>query len=256
MKHPALLLLVACVPAAQAQVDLDRSIRYTGPDGTRRLEGLADPVDETAAIPVAVMASGMVHWAEASATSNALLLACTPPVEALRDGLLLRFRSPLDNDGELTLDVDGLVGAELLKADGDPLPLGALRAASVYEVLYFAGAWHLMNPSTSQCPPGTVRTVDPICMDINAVAGLRFYEAIEHCAERGGKLCTWDEYAVGCALQQGVLVGLFNEWEWIDDTSNHTHSANQAGRTTCQSQRSANVVPVMIGDTRCCYRTR
>ncbi len=49
---------------------------------------------------------------------------------------------------------------------------------------------------------------------------------------------------------------LATEWEWIDDTSNHTHTANQVGRFSCQSQRSANVIVTMTGNTRCCYRTR
>jgi hypothetical protein len=256
MKYLALLLLAIFAHAVEAQVELDHSVRFTGPDGTRRLEGLAAPVDETAAIPVAVLASGVVHWAQASVLANELILQATPPVETLRDGLLLRFISPMDNEVGLELSVDGVGAAELLKADGTPLQKGALRSSTVYEVLFFAGVWHLMNASGDRCPPGTIRTVDPVCMDIAALPGLRFYEAIDHCAARGGKLCTWDEYAVGCALQQGGLSGLFNEWEWIDDTSNHTHSANQAGRFTCQSQRSANVVPVMTGDTRCCYHTR
>lgn len=256
MRYTVLYLVVAIASAVQAQVELDRGIRFTGPDGARRLEGLATPVVETSAIPVAVLASGIVHWAEASVTGNDLVLQTTPPVQTISDGLLLRFVSPVANEGALSLSIDGLGTAELVNADGTPLPKGALRVSSAYEVLYFTGAWHLLDPSTRECPPGTIRTVDPVCMDVNAVPGLRFYQAIDHCAARGGKLCTWDEYAVGCALQQGALSGLFNEWEWIDDTSNHTHSANQAGRFTCQSQRSANVVPVMIGDTRCCYHTR
>lgn len=256
MKLPALLLLLPLAVASHAQVEIDRGIRFTGPDGTRQLNGLAAPANESAAITVGVLASGTVHWAEASGTANALLLQTTPPVQTVSDGLLLRFLSPLDNEGSVTLAVDGAGEAALVNPDGTPLPKGALRNSSVYEVLYYSGAWHLLNASTRQCPPGTVRTVDPVCMDVTPVPGLRFYEAIDHCAERGGKLCTWDEYAVGCALQQSALNGLFNEWEWIDDTSNHTHSANQAGRFTCQSQRSANVLPVMTGDTRCCFHTR
>lgn len=238
------------------QVLLDGDLRFVGPDGTRHIHGLAGPVDETAAVPVSVVASGTVHWAEASLENGSLRLVLDPVLADIGDGLLIRFLSPIANDGPMTITAVGTVGIALLRTDGSPLPANALRPGAVAEVLYDNGNWVLLNPATRTCPPGTIATAGPTCMDIDFVPGMRFYQAIDHCAARGGKLCTWDEYAVGCALREAELNGLFVEWEWIDDSSNHTHTANQAGRFTCQSQRSANVIVTMTGNTRCCYRTR
>lgn len=256
MRRPATAVALLHCGLALAQVRMDGDVRFVGPDGERRIDGLASPLDETAAIPVSVLASGTVHWAEASLESGSLRLVLDPPVILVDDGLLIRFLSPVTNDGPMAITAVGATAIPLVRTDGSPLPGNALRAGTVAEVLFEDGRWILLNPSSKTCPPGTVTTAGPTCMDASAFQGLRFYEAIEHCAARGGKLCTWDEYAVGCALRQAELSGLFVEWEWIDDTSNHTHTANQAGRFTCQSQRSANVIVTMTGNTRCCYRTR
>lgn len=247
--------LVLC-GLVHGQVRLDEDIRFVGPDGSRRIEGLTTPLDGTAAVPVSVVASGMVHWAEASLEAGSIRIVLDPILTTVDDGLLVRFLSPIANEGPMTITAVGTVDIPLLRTDGSPLPANALRPGSVAEVLFDNDNWILMNPATRTCPPGTVPTAGPTCMDVAATPGLLFYEAIDHCAARGGKLCTWDEYAVGCALRQAELTGLFVEWEWIDDTSNHTHTANQAGRFTCQSQRSANVIVTMTGNTRCCYRTR
>lgn len=256
MRREGVLLgwLITCL--SYGQVHIDQEIHFTGGDGMRGIEGLAVPVHETSAIPVSVVASGVVHWAEATLEGGSIHLTLEPVVEELRTGLLIRFLSPITNAGGLSIIAVGNEAIPLVRPDGSVLPAHALRANAVAEILFANGQWTLLNPATRTCPPGSVATVVPTCMDTASVPGLRFYEAIEHCADRGGKLCTWDEYAVGCAMRQNELSGLFTEWEWIDDTSNHTHTANQVGRFSCQSQRSANVIVTMTGNTRCCYRTR
>lgn len=253
--RPALLLLLALPMIAPAQVQIENGLRFTDQAGGQIID-LAPPVMGTSAIPVSVSASGIVHWADATLNATTILLTLTPDVPVLNNGLVIRFLSPLDNAASVTISTHGSTPTPLQRTDGTVLPPHALRLNGVAEIMYMGGAWWLLNPSTSSCPPGSIRTAGNVCIEQNSVPGMRFYQAVEHCAARGGKLCSWDEYAVGCALHQSTLAGLFNEWEWIDGSSNHTHSVNQAGRTTCQSQRSANAVTLIVGDTRCCYRTR
>lgn len=249
------LSLLVCA-SLHGQVEVSKTIRFTGAEVDRRIEGVAEPVQENAAITVAVLASGMAHWAGATLSGDTVVLSMAPPVEQLTNGLLVRFAAPTDLDTLRWIAIDGHAARAAVRHDGALLDHGAIKPGAVAEALYTGAAWVVLNANHRTCPPGSISTSGPVCMDTAAVPGLRFYQAIEYCATRGGKLCTWDEYAVGCALRQGELTGLFNEWEWIDDSSNHTHTANQAGRFTCQSQRSANVVTLMTGDTRCCYQTR
>ncbi|MBX2973264.1 MAG: hypothetical protein KF797_09185 [Flavobacteriales bacterium] len=254
----ALLLPLALLLAdgLVAQVRTDQDVRLTGPDAERRITGLAAPADGSSAIPVSVIASGTVHWASASHAGGIIELTLEPALSTMADGLLVRFASPVDNTGPISMHLTGTQTRPVVRTDGRPLNAHALRPDRVAEVLFDNDRWVLLNPNTGSCPPGTVRTAGPVCMDVEPVTGLRFYQAIDLCASRSGKLCAWDEYAVGCALRQGELNRLFVEWEWIDGSSNHTHTANQAGRYSCQSQRSASVVVTMTGHTRCCYQTR
>lgn len=257
MLHQPLITLFCMIAplVSAAQVVLTKGITFTGEDGARTVEGMAFPADATAALSVTAYATGTAHWAIASQSGAGLSLAMTPPLVELTDGVIVRFVSPTNLQEDATISAGGQT-RPLRMPDGTALPQGAVLAGGVHGSIFVQGTWYLMAPSTNACPPGSIRTVFPVCMDIESVPGKRFYEAVDHCAAKGGKLCSWDEYAVGCSLQQPALSGLFNEWEWIDDCSNHTHSANQAGRFTCQSQRSANVITTMTGDTRCCYHTR
>lgn len=238
------------------QVQVDRGMILTGPAVERNVEGLAAPVDESALITVDALASGIAHWGVAAEVNDTIVLTVTPALQAPSAGTLIRFLPLSSNTGPRWIR-SGLAPARpLLTMDGAPVTPGVLLQNAPAEVVLNGTDWFLLNGNTNACPPGTLRTAGPVCMDIASTPGLLFYQAIDLCAGRGGKLCTWDEYAVGCALLETQLVGLFNEWEWIDDSSNHTHTANQAGRLSCQSQRSANVITFMTGDTRCCYRTR
>ena len=247
-------LLLALV--ADAQVKLRSDLRFTGPDGERGAVGLATPTSDSAAVTVAVAASGQAHWATVNWSLDTLVLQVEPEVVGYRDGLLLRFIPTSENQGATWMKVPGLPSHQVVRHDGSSIPRGSLRPDMVAEVLYANGAWTLLNSSSEQCPPGSLPVNGRLCMDMDAVDGLLFYAAVDHCMQRGGKLCSWDEYAVGCAVLGAQLNGLFDAWEWIDDASNHTHTANQAGRTTCQSQRSANVITTFPGDARCCYHPR
>ena len=247
-------MLVASL--SQGQVELGTAVHFSGPAETRKLMGLATPTTDSSAITVAVAASGIVHWAVAGSTSDTLRLAMDPDVSGYRIGLLVRFIPNAENPGKVWIDVDGLGAFPVLGNDGRELEKGALRVGSVAELLFAGGSWILMNLSHATCPPGSLPINARVCMDVEARPGTLFYQATERCGERGGKLCTWDEYVAGCTMLQTQLTGLFDEWEWIDDCSNHTHSADQVGRFTCQSQRAANVITVMTADARCCYHPR
>lgn len=241
---------------AMCQIGLDRSILLNGSSDQRRIIGLAPPVSDGGAITVEVASSGLVHWAAGTRDADTIRLMTTPAVSAYRDGLLLRFSAVGDDQIAPWLQVSDLPACPMVRADRLPVQPGELGASGVAEVLWVDGSWILLNTSRSTCPPGSLAVNDRLCIDQESHPGLLFHEAIDHCGTRGGRLCNWDEYVAGCTLAGGQLTGLFNEWEWLNDTSNHTQTADQAGRFTCQSQRSASVITVQTGDTRCCFHPR
>ena len=251
-----LILSLSICTAVHGQVEFDAPIRATGPDGERGIIGLADPVSGTAGITVNVASSGQLHWATATAQTDTLTLDVIPAVDAYREGLLLRFNAVGSDQVKGWLRVGALPSLPVIRNDGQPIDPAPLGLGSVAEILYHEETWILLNANYSSCPSGSVAVNDRLCIEAVAFPGLKIYQSIERCGNRGGKLCTWDEYVAACTLIGPQLSGLFDEWEWIDDTSNHTHTADQVGRYTCQSQRAANAITLIVGDTRCCYHPR
>jgi hypothetical protein len=250
------VLAIGTVLSGAAQVELDIPLRFTGAEDQRRLEGLGPAVEGTAAVTVEASVREGWRWCQAQRIADTIELTTVPAVEVLRDGLLLRFQVPQDMSGGLWARVQGGVAYPLVRTDGLRPALGQLTTGRVAEVLLAAGRFTLLNLPELECPPGTLSVNADLCIDQASLANLLVYQAMDRCARRGGKLCTWDEYYAACTLLGSQLTGMFNEWEWIDDTSNHTHTADQAGRFTCTSQRSQSVLLERVGETRCCYHRR
>jgi hypothetical protein len=254
-----LLLSVLLTPALlSAQVTVDGPVRLVGPEEQRGVDGLAWPVSGSAAVTVeASVASGGFAWSAATVMGDTLELSPDPIVEVPRDGLLLRFPSPADLHGALHLRPGaGNAALPLLRPDGLVPVKGQLIAGRIAEIMKASDRYILLSSPEQGCPPGTFAAHERLCMDAASDPGVLFHDAVAICAERGGKLCAWDEYIAACTLLQAQLTGLFDEWEWIDESSNHTHGADQAGRLTCASQRNQGVLAERIADVRCCYHPR
>lgn len=250
--YPALCL----ASLLSAQIEVTGPIRFVGDAGQRGAVGVSEPATDDAAISLSVAASGQLHWANTSMVDDTLELDPQPPIAAYRNGQLLRWVSTASNTGATWLRANGLAAAPLLRTDGLPLAPGTLRTGSMYEVIFANNTWILVIAPKDSCPPGSLALGTYACMDREAVTGLGYYAAMDHCSNRGGKLCAWDEYFLGCTVLGPQLTGLFDEWEWVDDSANHTHTANQVGRFTCMSERSTNGIPIFFGDVRCCYHPR
>jgi len=249
-------LAAACGLPAIAQVELEVPLRFTGSQEQRGIEGLAQPTQGDAAITVEAAVRDGWRWCTAQRIADTLELTTAPAVVPVRDGLLLRFSVPQDMSGRLWARIQGGVAMPLLRTDGVNPTWGQLTTGRIAEVLVAAGRYTLLNLPEPECPPGSLSVNANYCIDQASVANQLIYQAMDRCARRGGKLCSWDEYYAACTLLGTQLTGMFNEWEWIDDTSNHSHTGDQAGRFTCTSQRAQSVLLERVGETRCCYHKR
>ncbi len=239
-----------------AQVQLEVPLRLTGPEEHRRIDNLAPPQESAAAVTVEAAVRDGWRWCTAQRIADTVELSMTPAIEVQREGLLLRFVVPLDMSGRLWARIPGGTAFPILRVDGVNPVWGQLTTGRIAEVLFANGRFTLLNLPEPECPPGTLSVNANFCIDQSSVPNQLVYQGMDRCARRGGKLCSWDEYYAACTLLGTQLTGMFNEWEWIDDTSNHSHTADQAGRFTCTSQRSQSVLLERVGETRCCYHKR
>lgn len=248
-----LLAILLCFPLlVQGQVVLDVPVRFA-PSTPHPIQGLAAPEANSALITVGHSTNGQPHWAEAVANNDTIVLGMAVQPGQFRNGMLLRFIAPSALWGDLVLSVTGTGAAALVRSDGLPIVKGHVRQGVVCEAIYMEERFVLTAPAPRGCPPGTAQINERLCIDIGELPGLSFFEAGDHCARAGGRLCAWDEYYVACSTLGATLTGLLNGWEWVDDTANHNHTVAQAGNSSCTDQRTTNTLPQNYGTTRCCY---
>ncbi len=254
MRYALLLPTLLLLSSGMAQVELDKPLRFTGGEGQHGIDGIAPPVDPTSVITVGYASSCAQHWAEAVLVGDTLELGTTVQPAAYAEGTFLRFTLSAGRVGRTFVRIGPLPAVPLLRSDGlDPV-LGDLQRDGVNEILHTNGRFIILSALNAECPATSVRVNDKFCIQTSRRSQVTFAEAIAYCADRGGRLCTWDEYYAGCTLVGDQLQNLHSDWEWINDMSDHVHSADQVARTTCTSQRAT--FPPNPGTARCCYSLR
>lgn len=254
MRTILMLTALVLLKLGMAQVTLDTPLRFTGDEGQRGIDGIAPPAEPTSVITAGYAASGAQHWAEAVLVGDTLELSTAVPPSAYAEGTLLRFTLTAGRVGRTFVRVGALPAVPLLRSDGLNPVLGDLQRDGVNEILHSNGRFIILSALNSECPVGSVRVNDKFCIQTSRRSQLTFPQAVDYCADRGGRLCTWDEYYAGCVLVGNQLQNLHSDWEWLNDMSDHVHSADQVARTTCTSQRAT--FPANPGTARCCYSLR
>lgn len=251
MRRVLLSITLLTATASLAQVELTTPLVLTGPEGQRAVHGLSDPSDPTALVNVGWAVSGEATWAQAAMVGDTVVLAQSL-AGTVAEGQLLHFVLPVDLTPDLHIRYGNSPALPWRRGDDEPLPLGGLAAGTVCEVLHYGGRYLLTGPAFRSCPTQAIAVNDRFCIDVDEGAVTAMPEAVAICTAKGGRLCSWGEYVAACNTRP-ELTGMFNNWEWADDTANHTHTFGQVGRQTCMSQRSANASPNNHGAVRCCY---
>lgn len=245
--------------ASMGQVHADHRVVLTATDSTlRAVEGLAPAAAESALITAGGSQSGRYLWTQATGTGMAVTLTADPPCTAYASGLTLRFMPEHPGSGPVTFNLNSLGAKHVYRSDGSQPSIGQLEPGTVIEVVYVDTAFFLQGRDAATCPAGFLPVNGEYCVQTNDTLNVSVYTATRWCMDRGARLCTWDQYIYACTSQNAQLQGLFDDWEWIDDTSDHTHTGNQVGRYQCRTQRSWGALedPNNYARVRCCYNLR
>jgi len=254
MRYTLLLPSFLWASILVAQVSVDGPLRYTGSAGQRGVDGIAPPTEASSVITVGHASAGAQHWALGTLVGDTVVLTMAVPPSGYVNGTFLRFPLTTGRVGRTFVRVPPLSAVQLVRSDGSDPYLSDLQRDGIHEIVYAEGRFILLSALNAECPTNSVRVNDNFCIQTNRRNQVNFAQAIAYCAERGGRLCTWDEYYAGCTLMGGQLQNLHSDWEWLNDMSDHVHSADQVGRTTCRSQRATH--PPNTGSARCCYSLR
>lgn len=254
MRTGAVIIVAWGSPPCAAQVHVGAPLRFTGPMEERGVDGLAPPTDPSSVVTLGYAWAGRAHWADALRNADTLHLTMVPRPLGPSEVGLVRFIAPPDPHGIRFLRLDNMPAKPFMLFDGLPPAPGAILSGQVVEAVAGDGGWILTHGARPPCPPATLPVNGRFCISVGDVPGLDFFQASSHCAHLGGKLCTWDEYHAGCVLLGGQLNGMFDNWEWIDGSGDHTHTADQTGMSTCTDHRA--VGPFQAWDARCCFRIR
>lgn len=245
-------LMSSCL-VSYGQVTIDVPVRFTGPVDQRGVDDLAAPRFATSLMTVEAGIAEQVRWAEAELQGDTLYLTIAPAELSTTEGVLVRFVANMDLIGEHWLTVNGSEPKPLVRTDGTPPIAGQIMEGTLCEVMEANDKVFLLGPSLHGCPRGFIAFNDRSCIAADATPLMNLYSAVDHCARQGAALCSWSEYIAACYLVGDQLNGMFTNWEWIDDTSNHTHTGEQVGRTDCTSDRTSNPLNIS-GTARCCFR--
>lgn len=260
MKRPLLFTaaVLACV-ALHAQVRVDRPVELNAADpALRTVEGLAPAENVTGMIDANGAQSGRYHWGQATGTGMVIQLSLTPAANAYANGMEVRFLPIAAGYGSVTVNVNGLGARRIYRSDGLPVSIGQLTPGTLATMVYADTAFFISGRATQACPEGYLPVNGQYCIQRNDTANFSIFNATRWCNDRGARLCTWGEYIHACNVQQSAMEGMFDDWEWVDDTSDHTHSSVQVGRWVCHSQRNFGAVEDgnNNGRVRCCLTVK
>jgi hypothetical protein len=253
-----LISLLLAIPAV-AQIHLDKALVLSSPDSAQRqVGGLGRATENTSLIRLSDARAGEYQWAQPGGTGSTITLSMDPPCTGYANGLAVRFMAAMPAAGMVTFNVDGLGARPVYRSDGLRPVLGQLQQGQVVEAIYADSAFFLQGRASASCPDGYLQVNTSLCLMRNDSLNMSIYNANNWCLSRGARLCSWDEYISACTVLQGQLEGIFDDWEWADATSDHTHTAVQVGRWSCRTERSWGALenPNNYARIRCCYSLR
>ncbi len=240
------------------QVEIDGNIDFSNaPVGEQHVSGLGQPTTASSLVSLNAAVAGVAHWCSTvSMTQDTIILQPSIEVSQLSNGLLLRFIADTLSFGDTWIKLATMPAAPLRDKDKKALTRGRFYTQEVLQIQWQDSVFILTNPPASECPAGYLRLTEALCIQQSDNQLADWFEANDACEKQGSSLCTFAEYIHACRTLDNDLIGLFNNWEWIDDTSDHTHTADQVGRFTCSSNRSRGATHQDFANYRCCYLIR
>ena len=246
-------LLAALAHKAVAQVVVDRPVQFTGAaDSLRQITNLGTPTDSADAVSAQVFRSGELTFATAMG-KDTLAVTTAPSITRYAAGMRLNVKVSESNTGPVYITANGLPLVPLVQADLSPVPADYLVAGEIISVIFNGSSFQVISKDRSKCPSGFVEPNSNYCIEINERALSSYENAAQTCMSINARLCTWGEWYFACQKTGLGITNMTNNWEWLDDTANHSNTVVQTGDLTCTAQRSITIPSTLTFKYRCCF---
>ena len=252
-----LLFLTLTVPlASMSQVHVDHAIELTG-NGTadRQVLGLPGSTEPNAVLTAGTEQRGDARTAivVAGTTWNIELpgLGTTPAI-----GTHVVVKAPTPTPGPIALSLNGAALIPLRKGvlvvDGSSVAEGEMLS-----LVFTGNVFQLINGRSDlrrNCPSGMVAVNEQYCIEPTERPASDFFGSGLSCAIVDRRLCTWGEWYAACQQATALgLVGMTNNYEWTNNTSNENNSVRITGQGLCESVGNGLATGSIPRTSRCCY---
>lgn len=260
MKYLFVAVLIAGSLHLNAQLEVPVRIALTGASaGDRQVLGLADPTQADAAVSVDASRSAVMNTTTTTGTST-LIGALVPSPTSFVPGMLVTIVPQEANVAGASLDLNGSGAYPVVKWGNVPVDSADLAIGVPSRLIFDGARYQVLTALAKPCPQGASPGGALFCIGDSVVAEGSFYDAVNVCTSRGGRLCTFGEWSSACRRQPGFLATV-NAYEWLDDAANNGNDAKTMGSgyngpdivegPSCILGNTQ--LPTLIHKVRCCF---
>lgn len=243
-----------------AQLTVPVGLQLTGAnEADRQVTGLATPVQPDAAVSLDAARSGATTTAVVSGTEQ-LTGTLTPAPSVLTPGMLVTVIPTEANGTGASLELNELGAYPVVKWGSVPVDSADLAPGVPSRMLFDGARFLLLNNLARPCPTGSSPGGALFCISDSSLAEGSYYDGVNACESRGGRLCSYGEWASACRRNPGFL-STVSAYEWVDDAANSSSEAKTVGGGydgpnivegfACEYGFSRE--PLLIFRYRCCF---
>jgi hypothetical protein len=224
-------VLVCCLSgltlAGHAQLELPGSLSLVGtaPED-KQVSGLMAPLTRDAAVSAEAARNQAVSFSTVS--GPVWNVSLTPAPSSYTAGMLITVLPDLPNEAGIQVDVNGLGPRAVVKPGGLPLDTAELRGGAPARLLYDGDRFVVLGSIYRPCKPGYSPASRSLCVQDSTNESLTFFDAVNYCAQRDARLCSYAEWVASCQRVPGFL-GSLTAIEWVDNAANNMSDAKTVG---------------------------
>lgn len=255
MRAAAFLLAAFVCGGVHAQWQVPATVVLDGTQPEQRqVTGLAAPSTGTSGASVDAHRYNSTAFSVLEGGAD-LTAQLTPPLAAYVPGLRLTVVPQHANEGDVTLDVDGLGPVPVRKFVTAPLDSGDLVPGVPMDLIYDGAVFQVGNQLYPACPPAMRALGSAACIETASYDAVNWYTAAVRCADRGLRLCSFGEWMWGCQSDPAFITTV-SDYEWVDDAANGFNTAKTMGINGAtlvpDCQGGGHKEPLVNSRYRCC----